>query len=88
MVLTDYDDNGPSPSPKRGARPVSRAKSTSPRGKARQFESIYSVSARHAQKIYKRVKGNKRQACHELQVSYHTLVKYLRFIPEYDKKRP
>ena len=38
--------------------------------------------SRYARLVYERCGNNKRQACRELGISYHTLRAYLRFRPE------
>jgi transcriptional regulator with AAA-type ATPase domain len=39
-------------------------------------------ASRYVRMVYQRCEENKRRACRELGISYHTLVSYLRFRPE------
>jgi hypothetical protein len=45
-------------------------------------ESMRAWASRYARLVYERSGNNKRQACRELGISYHTLRSYLRFRPE------
>jgi len=45
-------------------------------------ESLRAWASRYARIVYERCGGNKRQACRELGISYHTLRAHLRFRPE------
>jgi two-component system, NtrC family, response regulator AtoC len=48
----------------------------------RRFESMRTWGSRYARMVLERCDNNKRQACRELGISYHTLQAYLRFRPE------
>ena len=48
----------------------------------RSRESMRAWGSRYARLVYERCGNNKRQACRELGISYHTLRAYLRFRPE------
>ena len=48
----------------------------------RRFESMRAWGSRYARMVYERCEHNKRQACRELGISYHTLQAYLRFRPD------
>jgi two-component system, NtrC family, response regulator HydG len=48
----------------------------------RQFESMRTWGSRYARLVFERCDNNKRQACRELGISYHTLNAYLRFRPD------
>ena len=45
------------------------------------FDSMRAWGSRYARMVYERCQQNKRQACRELGISYHTLQAYLRFKP-------
>jgi transcriptional regulator with PAS, ATPase and Fis domain len=45
-------------------------------------ESMRAWASRYARLVYERCGNNKRQACRELGISYHTLRSYLQFRPE------
>src|SRR6185436_18082781 len=45
-------------------------------------DSLRAWGSRYARMVYERCDENKRQACRELGISYHTLNAYLRFRPE------
>jgi transcriptional regulator with PAS, ATPase and Fis domain len=47
-----------------------------------QFESMRAWGSRYARMVYERCDHNKRQACKELGISYHTLQAYLRYKPD------
>ena len=49
----------------------------------RRFDSLRAWGSRYARMVFERCENNKRQACRELGISYHTLQAYLRFRPEY-----
>jgi transcriptional regulator with PAS, ATPase and Fis domain len=44
--------------------------------------SMRAWGSRYARMVYERCQENKRQTCRELEISYHTLVSYLRYRPE------
>ena len=46
------------------------------------FDSMRAWGSRYARMVFERCQQNKRQACRELGISYHTLQAYLRFKPE------
>jgi DNA-binding NtrC family response regulator len=46
------------------------------------FESMRAWGSRYARMVLERCQQNKRQACRELGISYHTLQAYLRFKPQ------
>ena len=46
------------------------------------YESMRAWGSRYARMVLERCQQNKRQACRELGISYHTLQAYLRFKPE------
>ncbi len=48
----------------------------------REFESLRTWGSRYARMVYERCEHNKRQACRELGISYHTLQAYLRYKPD------
>jgi two-component system response regulator HydG len=48
----------------------------------RSRESMRAWGSRYARLVYERCGNNKRQACRELGISYHTLRAYLKFRPE------
>ena len=48
----------------------------------RRRDSMRAWGSRYARMVYERCEENKRQACRELGISYHTLQSYLRFTPE------
>lgn len=48
----------------------------------RQFEPMRAWGSRYARMVYERCDHNKRQACRELGISYHTLQAYLRYKPD------
>jgi hypothetical protein len=43
--------------------------------------------SRYARLVYERCDENKRRTCHELGISYHTLMSYLRYRPEQRRGR-
>jgi DNA-binding NtrC family response regulator len=45
-------------------------------------ESMRAWASRYARLVYERCGNNKRQACRELGISYHTLRSHLKFRPE------
>ena len=45
-------------------------------------ESMRAWASRYARLVYERCGSNKRQACRELGISYHTLRSHLQFRPE------
>ena len=47
-----------------------------------QSDSMRAWGSRYARMVYERCQNNKRQACRELGISYHTLQAYLRYKPE------
>jgi transcriptional regulator with PAS, ATPase and Fis domain len=47
------------------------------------FDSMRAWGSRYARMVYERCDHNKRQACRELGISYHTLQAYLRYRPQY-----
>ena len=47
------------------------------------FDSMRTWGSRYARMVYERCEHNKRQACRELGISYHTLQAYLRYRPQY-----
>jgi transcriptional regulator with PAS, ATPase and Fis domain len=47
------------------------------------FDSMRAWGSRYARMVYERCDHNKRQACRELGISYHTLQAYLRYKPRY-----
>jgi transcriptional regulator with PAS, ATPase and Fis domain len=47
-----------------------------------QYDSMRTWGSRYARMVYERCQHNKRQACRELGISYHTLRAYLRYLPE------
>lgn len=49
----------------------------------RRFDSMRAWGSRYARMVFERCDNNKRQACRELGISYHTLQAYLRFKPDY-----
>jgi transcriptional regulator of acetoin/glycerol metabolism len=49
----------------------------------RRFDSMRAWGSRYARMVFERCDNNKRQACRELGISYHTLQAYLRFRPDY-----
>jgi DNA-binding NtrC family response regulator len=50
-------------------------------------ESMRAWGSRYARLVFERCQGNKRRACRELDISYHTLMSYLRYRPE-ERRRP
>jgi transcriptional regulator with PAS, ATPase and Fis domain len=48
----------------------------------REYDSLRAWASRYARMVYERCDHNKRQACRELGISYHTLRAYLRYKPE------
>lgn len=46
------------------------------------FDSLRAWGSRYARMVFERCEHNKRRACRELGISYHTLQAYLRFRPE------
>jgi transcriptional regulator with PAS, ATPase and Fis domain len=48
----------------------------------RRFEPLRAWGSRYVRMVHERCSGNKRLACRELGISYHTLRSYLRFRPE------
>ena len=54
----------------------------------RRFESMRAWGSRYARMVLERCENNKRQACRELGISYHTLQAYLRFRPQEAANRP
>jgi transcriptional regulator with GAF, ATPase, and Fis domain len=52
----------------------------------RRFDSMRAWGSRYARMVFERCENNKRRACRELGISYHTLQGYLRFTPEDDKR--
>jgi two-component system, NtrC family, response regulator HydG len=51
----------------------------------RQQETMRAWGSRYARLVLERCRNNKRAACRELGISYHTLQAYLRFRPEHDR---
>ena len=49
----------------------------------RRFDSMRAWGSRYARMVFERCDNNKRRACRELGISYHTLQAYLRFRPDY-----
>ncbi len=49
----------------------------------REFDSMRTWGSRYARMVFERCANNKRQACRELGISYHTLNAYLRFRPDH-----
>jgi transcriptional regulator with PAS, ATPase and Fis domain len=49
----------------------------------RRRDSMRAWGSRYARMVFERCEQNKRQACKELGISYHTLQSYLRFVPEH-----
>jgi transcriptional regulator of acetoin/glycerol metabolism len=49
-------------------------------------ESMRAWGSRYARLVLERCRNNKRQACRELGISYHTLQAYLRYRPEKQKR--
>ena len=47
-----------------------------------QSDSMRAWGSRYARMVYERCQNNKRQACRELGISYHTLQAYLRYKPD------
>ena len=54
----------------------------------RQFDSMRAWGSRYARMVYERCEHNKRQACRELGISYHTLRAYLRYNPKVEAGLP
>ncbi len=54
----------------------------------RQFDSMRAWGSRYARMVYERCEHNKRQACRELGISYHTLQAYLRYKPKVEAGLP
>jgi transcriptional regulator with AAA-type ATPase domain len=54
----------------------------------RDKSSMRAWGSRYARLVLERCSNNKRQACRELGISYHTLQAYLRFRPEKSGSRP
>jgi len=50
------------------------------------FESMRAWGSRYARMVFERCEQNKRRACRELGISYHTLTSYLRFRPEHQRR--
>ncbi|CAN5388308.1 hypothetical protein BH23ACI1_BH23ACI1_09620 [soil metagenome] len=51
----------------------------------RQQETMRAWGSRYARLVLERCRNNKRAACRELGISYHTLQAYLRFRPEHER---
>ena len=49
----------------------------------RRFETMRTWGSRYARMVLERCENNKRRACRELGISYHTLQSYLRRKPEH-----
>jgi DNA-binding NtrC family response regulator len=49
----------------------------------RRFDSMRAWGSRYARMVFERCDNNKRRACRELGISYHTLQAYLRFRPDH-----
>jgi transcriptional regulator with PAS, ATPase and Fis domain len=54
----------------------------------RDSDSMRAWGSRYARMVVERCANNKRQACRELGISYHTLQSYLRFTPEHPAGLP
>ena len=51
-------------------------------------DSMRAWASRYARLVYERCGNNKRQACRELGISYHTLRSHLQFRPEREEDGP
>ena len=52
------------------------------------LDSMRAWGSRYARMVYERCEHNKRQACRELGISYHTLRAYLRYKPKVEAGLP